>query len=144
MCTLDQEDESTNTVAYGELTGENDQEFTTSEDGMYTVQVDIDGCVSSMSDEFEVTIVPDFINENELDKWTVYPVPTLDHITINNIPQSITQCMIVDMQGKQLLSQRIANTSISQLVDLSELRSGTYVLILQGDTVTSSRILQKL
>lgn len=75
---------------------------------------------------------------------TYFPIPAHNHITVSDISEGMEQLTLVDMQGKTLLSQRIANPSICQLVNLSELGSGRYVLILQGEAVTSSRLLQKM
>jgi len=71
----------------------------------------------------------------------VYPTTTSELLNINWEGQSLLQqAMVVDARGRQVLQQKLSDNTTQQVVDVSRLRSGMYVLVLldeKGQRITS-------
>jgi hypothetical protein len=105
------------------IDGETDVDFVATINGVYTVQVDVGGCVSEVSDDFSIIDLSiDIAGSMDM---TYYPNPTSGNLWIQNaaIGQNI---VLHDLSGKILSSYVI--TSSTQTIDLSNLASGIYFL----------------
>lgn len=71
----------------------------------------------------------------------VYPTITSELLNINWEGQSLLQqALVVDARGRQVLQQKLSDNAAQQVVDVSRLRSGMYVLVLldeKGQRITS-------
>ena len=79
------------------------------------------------------------IKENELSNIVLYPNPTVDKIFwAQNI--MIEKATVFDMNGKQILSQKVSDFSL----DVSHLSSGTYLIKLEsGEGFYNSKFIKK-
>ena len=103
------------------------QTITPLEDGMYSVQVVIDGCSSQKSDEVSfqfVTGLPDQFG----DKVRVYPNPVTDAVTFDLPAISANANWTVEIHdvSGHLFKTTVLNSD-SNLIDLTDLRSGIYI-----------------
>ena len=108
------------------IAGATQIEFTPSESGSYAVIISLEGC-SATSDCFDVNIlsVGDYSNPF----LSMAPNPALNYVQIELDGSEQTELSIYDMQGR-LVRQNSANTSSAQL-DVSDLSSGTYLVVIQ-------------
>lgn len=90
----------------------------------------------------DAVLVPSLASIGELDviDWEIYPNPASDvlNITINDL--SFDNIMIIDMNGKVVIEQRIENETL--ILDVSNLQSGTYNVIISNATNKISKKLQ--
>jgi hypothetical protein len=68
-------------------------------------------------------VIPNAINNNILNNFTIIPNPSNGNIQLNNIPANAATINAVDMQGKIVL-----NTAIATHINISTLPIGTYKL----------------
>jgi len=80
------------------------------------------------------------LNEN-LDLFTVYPVPATDWLTVQTNTSSLETIQIIDMNGVVVSSVK-ASANGTTSISVAELSSGTYVMKLSGSGVTSRKLIQ--
>ena len=90
-------------------------------------------------------IDPLSVNDNHLNKTAIYPNPTADLITVENIFQlSISEFTLRDMTGKVINIKPTQVDETNLQLDLSHLNSGIYVLqINHQDHVETHKIIKK-
>lgn len=87
---------------------------------------------------FRTTIVSSNENVN-IDNWSIYPNPAQGKIHVH-IPTSLTaQLTLVDVHGRTIYQQRIAQGSESVQVDVENLAKGVYFVQLTSDNEISTK-----
>ncbi|MEL7145746.1 MAG: T9SS type A sorting domain-containing protein [Bacteroidota bacterium] len=67
---------------------------------------------------------------DRMDKFTIYPVPATNQLTIQKSTQGLhARIMIVDIRGRLLLNRSIVDDRQSETIDVSNFRPGVYTLI---------------
>lgn len=80
------------------------------------------------------------LNENSLDKISIYPNPTTETLQINfangfnNTPNKIS---IYSIQGKKIISV-LKNENTTQTLNVSQLKSGVYILKIESENKVES------
>lgn len=74
--------------------------------------------------------------ENHLQTISIYPNPTNNNITINNINKK-SLLTLYSIEGKLLFSKSLAETTAEETVDLSNFESGMYILVLTSSSTKS-------
>lgn len=92
--------------------------------GAYKVQVKVDDCTSSFSDELAVLITGDIQKRSPI---TVYPNPSRDHIFIYGLDQQPKEVYMINAVGKQKILQLLPEHNQYQ-ADISDIATGTYVI----------------
>jgi hypothetical protein len=75
------------------------------------------------------------LTENEPLNVTLYPNPATNQISLSGIPEN-TPFYIYDLQGRLMLR---GNAESHQLIDISNLSTGTYQLVVANDTAAQSK-----
>jgi hypothetical protein len=104
--------------------------------GSYAVGVTENGCTST-SDEF-IYLVTDVEETNHGIK--IYPNPFKDHIAIEVLSEKAFQIKIIDAFGRQI---KTFSEEGNKILDLHELSTGTYILIIQKGATHYYHRLQK-
>ena len=81
----------------------------------------------------------DLVNDPEL--FEIYPNPTADYLQITHSENQQMDCYIYDINGKVVKSQQLNGPEI---IDLQFLRTGTYIIMVQGEHQFSSRVIEKI
>jgi hypothetical protein len=113
------------------IAGANNQRYTVTQSGNYSVIVSNNGCSSAMSAviNMQITSVP---NPPQLsDSIWVYPNPFGDHIQIQSAVNSTWTAEIFTVEGKRVLLQRGVN--IPARLPIPYLAPGPYVLRLTNE-----------
>jgi alpha-tubulin suppressor-like RCC1 family protein len=114
--------------------------ITLSSSGLYTAQaINKHGCLSPLSNKMEVTITNnDHISNNII----IQPNPADDYIHITGIPlyHNNTICLY-DINGTLLKKLKLNSPEI--LIDISSLKTGTYIVVLNNQFNESRKILKK-
>ncbi len=108
--------------------------------GIYTVQVQVDDCVSQFSDS--ETIIVTAIDSSQGKTALAYPNPAEDYLFISSV-QEITELQLFDLAGKSssLPVEKYGNDYRS---NVKELPSGFYVLqVNQNGVVSMLRFIKK-
>lgn len=69
----------------------------------------------------------------ETEKFSIYPNPAGNTVTIASASNPVSQIEIVNMLGQQILKHSFAGTNSKQ-VDVSALKSGVYIVKINGNT----------
>lgn len=123
--------EGNNWYLDGELYGEFDPSFQTSDNGDFTVQVIIDNCPSEISDPYSVSGLS--IQELPKDELLLtYPNPT-DGIFSFVMPKAENvQMNIFSTQGDLLISKNISSKAMQpNTINISTFESGVYFLVIE-------------
>jgi subtilisin-like proprotein convertase family protein len=116
-------------------------------DGSYTVTItgeDESGNIGTCSFELTVESVLGF-EDNELDNAiSMYPNPAQDRVTISNTSNvQLETAVIYDMNGKMINQIDLSKMQGEQMIDISDLASGVYVVQLTSDTSSAVKRLIK-
>ena len=97
---------------------------------IFIYETDANGCVGS--DSLEVSILFVGIDESNENSIVVYPNPVKDLLNIE-LPESFAspKISVIDIQGRTVMS--VLSSSRSMSLDLSNLSSGNYILLLEQD-----------
>jgi ELWxxDGT repeat protein len=98
--------------------------LTTSEGGIYTVQVTIDGCTSAISDNVDVVITD--IETQAGQKLTAYPNPASDKLTITLPGTGKKDIAITSAHGKE--GARYSTHESSLELSIADYAAGVYTL----------------
>lgn len=125
----------------GKILGETNQIYKALFNGAYSVQVTTKGCVSDMSDPFNVDYVGISEDTESLD-LKIYPNPFKNEITVD-INQSFdkVEFEIISLEGKLVLNGKVSPAQ--NTIDTSELQAGSYVLKISGNDKTFIKGLMK-
>jgi hypothetical protein len=119
------------------IPGANAQTHLAQSNGIYHVLATQPGCANGLpSNEINVAFVG--LQENELNKISVYPNPTNGILFLSNIPSG-SDIVIYNILGDVVWSSK-ENQSSSQM-DLSNLNPGVYTLMIEND---QQRITEKI
>ena len=115
----------------GELFGEYDPSFQTAENGDYTVQVSIDGCLAELSEVYTVLILAiDELVTNE--PLITYPNPTKGSFSFTLPSNEKAQISMYNALGKLVYSKTAATTYNGvNNIDISSFDSGIYFLLIE-------------
>lgn len=103
--------------------------YTPAQNGLYSVEVTENGCVSSSAC---ITVASVGIEDITSNDFNVYPNPSSGKVTIETGDNTVTSVSLVDMQGKEILNI-IPTGSVTEL-ELNMLENGLYfVNILSGN-----------
>lgn len=91
-------------------------------------------------DHVQVGNGPVGLDEN-LDLFTVYPVPATDQLTVQTNASSLETIQIIDMNGVVVSSVK-ASANGTTTISVTGLSSGTYVMKLSGSGITSRKLVQ--
>ena len=83
--------------------------------------------------------VPERTSGGGLRAW---PIPVESVLTINGIASGSSSLRVCDAQGRTMLTQRITRSG-DQIVDMSSLSSGAYVVRVDGDVPASIRVVRR-
>ncbi|NNE54960.1 MAG: T9SS type A sorting domain-containing protein [Flavobacteriales bacterium] len=124
----------------GVITGATEPTFIANTDGIYTVQVDVGGCVSAVSEGVEIIISN--MTEIHDSGLNIFPNPSHGDVQIE-IPELIgtAQLTILNMKGQVVYFQTINGQTNSYLLQLNDLTSGTYVVAIQDGPQTYRTLL---
>ncbi len=116
-------------------------------DGTYTVTItgeDSSGNVGTCSFELTVESVLG-IESNELNNAiSMYPNPAQDRVTVSNSSNiQLETAVIYDLNGKMLNQIDLSTMQGEQVIDISDLASGVYVVQLTSDTSSAVKRLVK-
>ena len=100
-----------------------------------TADVTLSGTVTPILTSFSAT------NANEM---TIYPNPATDKLNLNfGSEVDKAQMTILDLQGRSLMTQSVANTQV-EILNISSLSNGIYfVKVLNGDKVMNAKFVKK-
>ncbi|MEI6507344.1 MAG: GEVED domain-containing protein [Bacteroidota bacterium] len=121
------------------------KKYKVTQNGSYVVTVDSLGCTNA-SDPYVFNNVG-IRNMSANNFISIAPNPTSSNITLNAIFENEDETMIdvYDMEGRKLLSinKQKGNTLNDEVIDLSNLHSGVYmVMIKHGDSVSKRKIVK--
>jgi uncharacterized protein YjdB len=85
----------------------------------------------------------DIFSEEAENQIEVYPVPMKDILNLNLNNSNFNRVLIVDVTGKVIVGQKIADNTASLTLDVSKLKNGIYMLRLEGDNKIITRQLVK-
>lgn len=111
------------------------QTLVVTEAGSYSVKVRIDACESDASDAKVITVV----GLEQESNFHVYPNPVTDELHVD-LSESAATIHILDMIGKPLLTKS-ANGG-KHVFDVRGFAKGMYLLKIEGQTLTTKRILK--
>jgi len=94
----------------------------------------------SYQDAVQVGNGPVGLNEN-LDLFTVYPVPTADQLTVQTNSSSLETIELLDMNGVVVASIKASNNGTTN-ISVGHLAAGNYVMKLSGNGITSRKLVQ--
>lgn len=122
------------------LPGSSGQNITIEESGVYSVQAQVDGCISEMSEEKSLILTG--IPENTTNNVIIFPNPASDNLFIQfDIIKKPAKVEILDMAGRQ---HGIYTLKESTQIPLSQLSTGIYVLkISYADKILRRRLVKK-
>lgn len=117
-------------------------------DGTYTITLTAEDAYGNESVcSFELTVDTILGNEDRLDfsSLTMYPNPAERTVTIGN-PQSIAidKVSIYDVQGRLVFSKNTNGESGNQTINVSDLSSAVYMVVIESDgNQTVKRLIRK-
>ena len=116
-------------------------------DGTYTVTItgeDASGNVGTCSFDLTVESVLG-VESNELNNAiSMYPNPAQDQVTISNSSNiQLEKAVIYDMNGKMLNQIDLSTMQGEQVINISDLATGVYVVQLTSDTSSATKRLIK-
>ncbi len=124
------------------IPGATNQQFEATIDGSYSVEITNGNCVG-VSECFEVIILgsSDFAPSLEI---SIYPNPVKDHLTLNlNKVYSNVNLRMSNLLGQMVMNQKFSQQDILT-VDVSNLPTGMYVVLLEIDGVNhTSKIIKE-
>lgn len=121
------------------ISGETDQSFEPTANGNYAVIVDDAVCVDTSDC---VSIASIGMYESEFTQIEIYPNPTADMLTVKTSQNATGQIIIKNLLGEVVLTNY--STSTSQNIDVSELPTGTYFIVIAGGNGTITKKFVKL
>jgi len=99
--------------------------------GTYKLQVIVDDCVSTFSDEVAVVVTGDLVNKQTVD---VYPNPSTEYLNLAGINGEVSDTQLVDLAGRQYSVEFEKHPQFYQ-VKLNHLTHGIYLLQFKADGV---------
>ncbi len=114
------------------ITTETNQSFIPVSNGLYLVEVTLDGC-TERSDVIEVDTLG--LEQFSSEELQIYPNPSLDFITVDFNSQNELQLSIIDLSGKL---QKQKNISGKTRLNIKTLPSGIYFLKLVSKEKTGT------
>jgi len=99
--------------------------------GAYKVQVKVDDCLSTFSDELPVVVTG---IESSQSGISVYPNPVEDELIISGVTTAVAEIYLIDVTGRGKVMKSDHYDSDHLRVDVSELTSGLYLARIQEGT----------
>ncbi len=122
-----------------EIPGAVEQTFEATQTGIYTAVIDVDGCVSEPSNEYNVEALG--INElNSNLEIKICPNPVVDRVIVSFDTNVQGKYQLLDARGKLIKSSFIGlgkNKSFS--LDFSDLEAGVYLLTIDVNSISSTQ-----
>lgn len=110
----------------GILIGAVANQFTPSENGVYSVTVTVNGCTSDLSEPFNLTNLSLEDKDNANHTITVFPNPFENTLRAISEKEFITTLRVLDLQGKVI--HKLSPNKNEVYLDLGELSGGLYIL----------------
>lgn len=148
--TFEVKDEENNPIAGAEITvegldmQETDESgitiFEALEPGTYTYEVIVEayepvsGSLTITDENLTETVIMDIfvgLTEASSDQLRIYPNPADDILNLENLPKEINSIRILDLQGRMVFEQQGINTTS---IDISQLKNGEYVIVIESNT----------
>lgn len=102
-------------------------DFTTTSNGLYSVVIELNGCVDTSSC---VSFTSAGVNEVEKSSLQISPNPCEESLMIHCSAVHFSSFQIIDMLGKTIMEIEF-NSGVSHLVDVSKLLPGNYLITLK-------------
>ena len=85
------------------------------------------------------------VDENGVDAMIVFPNPVLDVVTIQNLNiEGDAVIELLDVNGKLVLSNQVANLTGNYTIDMSNVESGVYFIKVTSDSaVQKTRVVKQ-
>lgn len=117
---------------YDEATieGANNQTYDATELGLYSVLVNVGGCVSETSEAFDVIAIS--VEEQETFLLECFPNPVIDELTIVSPTNDSFSYRLINMTGKLVLQGRVEDAVGKLTISTEGISQGSYSLILQS------------
>ncbi|MEX1191250.1 MAG: S8/S53 family peptidase [Brumimicrobium sp.] len=115
------------------LPGDTNQVIYPDSEGYYSVAITSEAGCSSFSNGILWTLS---LSENETNNYKVYPNPTKDNVNISSENQIIEKIRIYSIEQKLILERD--TSSKNEIIDVSNLSSGTYILEMSTKTSVKS------
>ncbi|QSE97438.1 immunoglobulin-like domain-containing protein [Fulvivirga lutea] len=110
-------------------------------EGIYSVQVTIDGCSSEISDDVALIVTSTGLS-NRLDAVTVYPNPSSNLIQIKGFAGDISGLQLFDLSGRAQQNTFRVNGDVVES-DISTIPNGVYLLMINsGESAQQIRIVK--
>lgn len=120
------------------LSGAIEQDLIVNESGVYSVQTILNECKSALSDNFEFSITgSEDLNSSGI---RVFPNPFIEFLWIESDLNENLQVTILDMMGRKIITTQ---SKPNQAIEVNELPSGLYLIIINKDShLLSKRIVK--
>lgn len=109
----------------GQLTGPTIGEYHPGELGTYWAKTDNNGCLSQESNRLRITLLD--IQQINLSEMQVYPNPTTGKLELRWGQNLDAEIIVSSLVGQELMRFSVENAS-RQIIDISSLANGTYLL----------------
>ena len=102
----------------------------------------VNGCDSIVALVLKVT-TKDTTNDNGVPQVRMHPNPTTDvvYLTIDNVPNATIT--VINMQGKVLKQYKVVTNENEVIIDVRDLESGTYTMIISNSDIRMTKKLIK-
>ena len=119
----------------GIIVGENKQVYKPIRSGLYSVSITVNGCTSSISNEFDFDKTLS-TSEISVKKYSIYPNPSAGKVTVQ--AELMSSIRLLDLSGKEVMNIRLTNESSAELT-IEELNAGAYILEIQFNSGATAR-----
>lgn len=115
--------------------------------GVYSLTISVYCPNKSINDFFKIQSTFSFngtsvenlaVNENLLESIHIYPNPFTNSLSVDNQDGAIRNLKLIDLNGRLITEKSALNSGIIQLTELEFVHSGTYILILSGESTAQA------
>ncbi|MEQ8925892.1 MAG: T9SS type A sorting domain-containing protein, partial [Fulvivirga sp.] len=103
-------------------------------EGIYTVQVTVDGCTSAVSDDVALIVTSTGLS-NRLDAVSVFPNPATNLIQIKGFAGDVSGLQLFDLSGRAQQTTFRVNGNVIES-DISAIPNGVYLLMINSKEST--------
>ena len=105
-------------------------------DGVYTITITAEdeyGNTGTCDFELTVETILGISDNSNLETILLYPNPMADHLIVNNSQNlELVSLEIFDVNGKLIQTVSLKDMGIEKVIDVSELASSTYLVVIQS------------
>ena len=114
--------------------------------GSHTVTITVTDASGNQSTYVYTLVVEEVVSVQEiaLNSMAIYPTPVQDKLTITNpYAVSIETITLLDLSGRMVYHRPVNQTNTKQVIDLSQLPQGAYILRIQSEAGQVAKRLMK-